>query len=371
MSSSTLVGVPREIKEHEYRVGVTPAGVYAIRAAGQHVRVQTNAGARVGFADEQYRAAGAEIVADPKDVYAADLIVKVKELQPQELPLLHAGQVIFCYHHFAPVPALLQAMLDARVSCVAYETVTAPDGTLPLLVPMSQIAGRLAPQAGAWALQMENGGRGVLLGAVSGVPAAQVAIIGGGTVGENAARVAIGMGAHVTVLDRDPLRLARLADLHRARLKTIEASADSVRHAAADADLVIGAVLVPGALAPKLLRREDVRNMRRGAVLVDVAIDQGGIAETSRATSPKAPLYLDEGVVHYCVPNMPSAVARTATLALTEATLPFAVAIAKLGLPAALRADPRLVPGLQVHAGRVTHAGLAKDMARECHPVAG
>lgn len=362
---STIIGVPREIKDHEYRVGVTPAGVRALRAAGHYVKVQASAGARVGFADAEYAAAGAELVPDAKSAYAAHIIVKVKEILPQEWRLLQEGQVLFCYHHLAPAPELLQAMLDAKVSCVAYETVTAADGRLPLLVPMSQIAGRLAPQVGAWALQMANGGRGVLLGGVPGVPPARVVIIGAGTVGSSAARVAIGMGADVTVLDRDPVRLGQLENMFGARLKTVSSSAQAIEEICGEADLVIGGVLVAGQRAPKLLTREHVRQMGAGSVLVDVAIDQGGIAETSRPTTHSAPLYVHGGVVHYCVTNMPSAVARTATLALTHVTLPFALELASLGLRGALRADPALVPALQVHAGHVTHAALAQDTGRE------
>ena len=363
--TSTVVGVPREIKDHEYRVGVTPAGVRALCAAGHRVKVQANAGTRVGFTDAEYEAAGGEVVPDAKAAYSAELIVKVKELLREEWPLLHAGQVLFCYHHLAPAPELLDAMLEAKVSCVAYETLTASDGRLPLLVPMSQVAGRLAPQVGAWALQMANGGSGVLLGGVPGVPPARVVIIGGGTVGQSAARVAIGMGAHVTLLDRDPVRLARLEEIFGTRLVTVVSSAGAIENAVVQADLVIGAVLVPGKRAPTLVRREHLRQMAGGSVLVDVAIDQGGIAETSRPTSHSAPLYVEERIVHYCVTNMPSAVARTATLALTQATLPFVLELASLGLDDALRVDPALVPALQVHAGRVTHAGLAQDTGRD------
>ena len=358
---SSLIGVPREIKDHEYRVGVTPDGVRTLCAAGHRVKVQTNAGTRIGFSDALYEAAGAEIVPDAKAAYSADLVVKVKEILPQEWPLLHPGQGLFCYHHLAPAPELLRAMIDAKVSCIAYETVTARDGSLPLLVPMSQVAGRLAPQMGAWALQMANGGSGVLLGGVPGVAPARVVVIGGGTVGESAARVAIGTGADVTLLDRDPARLARLEEVFGARLKTVVLSPDTIESAITQADLVIGAVLVPGERAPKLIRREHLKRMAAGSVLVDVSIDQGGIAETSRPTSHSAPLYVEEGVVHYCVTNMPSAVARTATLALTQATLRYALELANLGLRDALRTDPALVPALQVHAGRVTHAGLAHD----------
>ena len=364
-----LIGVPCEIKDHEYRVGVIPEGVRVLRSAGHRVLVQNSAGARVGFGDDEYVAAGAEMVPEARAAYSADLIVKVKELQPAEFALLHPGQVLFCYHHFAPDPALLQAMLDAGVSCVAYETVTASNGSLPLLIPMSQIAGRLAPQAGAWALQMANGGSGVLLGGVPGVAPARVTIIGGGTVGEGAARVAIGMGADVTLIDRDPERLARLEQVFGARLKTLISGAHILEQSVAQSDLVIGAVLLPGKRAPKLLGREHVRRMSRGSVLVDVAIDQGGVSETSRATSHSAPIYVEEGVVHYCVANMPSAVARTATLALTQATLPFALELANVGLEGALRADARLVPALEVHAGRVTHQGLAEDTGRDYSPA--
>ena len=359
-----LIGIPREIKDHEYRVGATPGGVQALCAAGHRVRVQAGAGARIGFGDEAYQAAGATIVEDGREVYAAELIVKVKEIQPAELPLLRAGQVLFCYHHFAAAPELLQAMLVAGVSCVGYETVTAADGSLPLLVPMSQIAGRLAPQVGAWALHLANGGSGVLLGGVPGVAPARVAIIGGGAVGQGAARISIGMGADVTLLDRNPVRLAHLEEVFGARLKTVVSTPEAIGNAIEQADLVVGAVLLPGKRAPTLILREDLRRMRAGSVLVDVAIDQGGIAETSRATSHSAPLYVEEGVVHYCVTNMPSAVARTATLALTQATLPFVEALARDGLESAVRADPRLMAGLQVHAGRITDTGSSAPSAQ-------
>lgn len=366
-----LIGVPREIKDHEYRVGVTPQGVKTLCATGHEVLVQSGAGARVGLSDDEYVAAGARIVAEAREVYAAQLIVKVKELQRAEFALLRPSQVLFCYHHFAPDAELLQAMLDAQVSCLAYETVTEADGSLPLLVPMSQIAGRLAPQAGAWALQMANGGSGVLLGGVPGVAAARVTIIGGGTVGQSAARVAIGMGAQVTLIDRSATGLARLEEVFGARLNTLLSTRESVAEAVRASDLVVGAVLLPGKLAPRLISREDLRRMRPGSVLVDVAIDQGGIAETSRPTSHSEPLYVEEGVVHYCVPNMPSAVARTATLALTQATVSYVLALADHGLAGALQADARLGPALQVHAGRVTDAALARETGRDHAPVPG
>ena len=356
-----LVGVPKEIKDHEYRVGLIPAGVEQLARAGHTVHVQAAAGARVGFADEAYQAAGARIVASPADTYRADLVIKVKELQRAEFGLTHPGQILFCYHHFAPDPGLLDAMLSAKVTCVAYETVTAPDGSLPLLVPMSQIAGRLAPQVGAWALQMANGGSGILLGGVPGVAPAKVVIIGGGTVGEGAARIALGMGAEVTIATRSAARLGRLEEIYDTSLKTAISSPQSLANLVAESDLVIGAVLVPGQLAPRLVRRDDLKRMRRGSVIVDVAIDQGGICETSRPTSHTSPLYLEEGVVHYCVPNMPSAVARTATLALTQATLPYAIEIANKGLQRAVSENAALKEGLQTLSGDVTHSGLTRD----------
>lgn len=360
-----LIGVPREIKNHEYRIGLSPAGARALVAAGHRVRVQTDAGAKVGFPDEHYRTAGAEIVTAPQDVYAAEMVIKVKELQPAEFPLMHPGQILFCYHHLAPDPALLKAMIDARVSCVAFETVTESDGSLPLLVPMSQIAGRLAPQVGAWSLQMANGGSGVLLGGVPGVAPAKVVVIGGGTVGVGAARIAIGMGAEVTLLDRSVTRLNRLEEVFGARLKTAISSEQTLPPLVHDADLVIGAVLLPGKLSPRLIHRADLKHMRPGSAIVDVGIDQGGICETSRPTSHSAPIYAEEGVIHYCVPNMPSAVARTATLALTQATLPYALELANRGLRGAIAASSGLRAGLQVHKGLVTHAGLAQDTGRD------
>ena len=359
------IGVPKEIKNHEYRVGLTPIGARALVGAGHRVIVQSGAAVRVGFPDEQYRAAGAQVVASPQDVYSCDMVIKVKELQSTEFALTHPGQILFCYHHFAPDPALLQAMLGARTTCVAYETVTDAGGNLPLLVPMSQIAGRLAPQAGAWALQMANGGSGVLLGGVPGVAPAKVMIIGGGTVGVSAARIALGMGAEVTLLDRSAARLARLEEVFGARLKTASSSEQTIAPLVHDADLVIGAVLLPGKLAPRLIRRADLKQMRAGSVIVDVAIDQGGICETSRPTSHSEPIYAEEGVLHYCVPNMPSAVARTATLALTQATLPYALELAGKGLRRAITENADLRAGLQLYARQVTHAGLAQDTGRD------
>lgn len=358
------IGIPREIKNHEYRVGVTPAGARELAAAGHVVQVETGAGSAAGYSDEQYRTAGAAMVADARAAYACELVVKVKELQPAEYALTQPGQMLFCYHHLAPDAPLLATMLARGVSCIAYETVSAPDGSLPLLIPMSQIAGRLAPQFGAWALQMANGGSGVLLGGIPGVAPARVVVIGGGAVGSGAARVALGMGADVTLLDRSAAKLEHLESTFGARLKTVISSAQSIAPLVRDADLVIGAVLLPGKLAPKLIRVDDVRAMRPGSVMVDVAIDQGGICETSHATSHTSPFYLEHGVVHCCVPNMPSAVARTATQALTSATLSYVLLLANKGLRAALKDDAGLRAGLQVHAGSVTHAGLAQDTGR-------
>jgi alanine dehydrogenase len=359
-----LIGVPKEIKDHEYRVGLTPAGARALAQAGHEVRVETQAGTRVGFPDAAYREAGAKIVPAAADAYGTEMVIKVKELQPAEFALARRGQILFCYHHLAPDERLLEAMIGSEASCVALETVTDARGGLLLLVPMSQIAGRLAPQAGAWALQMANGGSGVLLAGVPGVPPAKVLIIGGGTVGQSAARIAIGMGADVTLADRSAARLAEIEAVFGARLKTVISTSQSLPPLVHDADLVIGAVLLPGKLAPKLIRRGDLARMRPGSVLVDVAIDQGGICETSRPTSHSEPLYIEEGIVHYCVANMPSAVARTATLALAQATLPYALELAAKGLRAAVTQDPGLRAGLQLHGGRVTHKGLAQDTGR-------
>jgi alanine dehydrogenase len=360
-----LIGVPKEIKNHEYRVGVTPDGVRALVAAGHQVRVEAGAGTKIGFADELYRNAGAQIAAGAREAYAADMVIKVKELQSAEFALTRPAQILFCYHQFAPDPALLAAMLERKVACVAYETVTDAGGGLPLLTPMSQVAGRLAPQVGAWALQMANGGSGVLLGGVPGVLPARVLIIGGGTVGENAARVAIGMGADVTLLDCSARQLARLDEVFDTRLKTAISNAQSIPPLVHDADLVIGAVLLPGLRAPRLIRRADLKQMRPGSVIVDVAIDQGGICETSRPTTHSDPIYVEESIVHYCVANMPSAVARTSTLALTQATLPYALELAAKGLRRAVTDNAGLRNGLQVCAGRVTHAGLAQDAGRD------
>ena len=365
------VGVPKEIKNHEYRVGLTPAGVHALTLAGHEIVVETNAGARTGFADVDYATAGARIAASAAEVYArAEMVVKVKELQSAEFPLTRPGQILYAYQHFAPDPDLLQHVIDCGLSCLAYETVADAQGELPLLAPMSRVAGRLAPQMGAWALQMANGGSGVLLGGVAGVPPGKVVIVGAGNVGTNALQIAVGMGAQVTLFDRGIDKIAALDRIYRGRIATAVADPLTLERAIADADLVIGAVLIPGKLSPKCITRALLRKMRPGSVIVDVGIDQGGIAETSRPTSHSEPIFVEEGIVHYCVPNMPSAVARTATLALTQATLPYALKLANLGLRTALAEDAGLLEGLQVHAGKVTHAGLAEDTRRPFTPPA-
>ena len=356
------VGIPKEIKDHEYRVGAVPAGVQALVARGHNVVVQTGAGVRAGFSDEAYKQAGATIVASANDAYDVNMVVKVKELQPSEYALVHRGQILFAYLHLAPDPQLLDAIIASGVSGIAYETVDS-GGHLPLLAPMSRIAGRLSMQFAAWSLQMANGGSGVLLSGVAGVPPAKVVVIGPGEVGINAAQIAVGLGADVTVLGIRPERLAQLDQIYRGRLKTCFSEPTTIAEHVAAADVVVGAVLIPGKLAPKLISRALLRRMRPGSVLVDVAIDQGGIAETSRPTSHSAPIYVEEGVVHYCVANMPSAVARTATLALTQATYPYMLELADKGL-AALDVDPGLAMGLQVHEGAVTHRGLAEDVGK-------
>lgn len=360
-----IVGCPREIKNHEYRVGLTPAGALALTAAGHSVLIERDAGARIGFDDASYLAAGAKIVGGPPEVYGqAGLIIKVKELQAAEFPLTQPGQILYCYQHLAPDADLLQHMLDAGVSCIAFETVSDLAGNLPLLAPMSRIAGRLAPQMGAWALQMANGGSGVLLGGVPGVLPANVVVIGAGSVGGNATQIAVGMGADVTVFDHNIDKLEALDRLYRGRVKTAATDALNLAAAVRHADLVIGAVLIPGKLSPKLISRQLLSEMRPGSAIVDVGIDQGGISEASKPTTHSDPLFVAEGVVHYCVSNMPAAAARTATLALMQATLPHALALANLGLKKALARDHGLAQGLQTHAGSVTHEGLAQDVGR-------
>jgi alanine dehydrogenase len=364
-----LIGVPKEIKNHEYRVGVTPAGAHALVMRGHEVVVESGAGARVGFADAAYQSAGARIAPSHREVWEAQLVIKVKELQPAEYRLSRRGQILFAYLHLAPEPELTQALLDTGAVGIAYETVTDGGGGLPLLAPMSRIAGKLSIQFGAWALQMANGGSGVLLGGVPGVPPAKVIVVGAGSAGQNAVRVAVGMGADVTVFDVNTATLAHLEEVHDGRVRTCYSQALALAEQVADADLVIGATLTPGKLAPKLITRKMLRAMRPGSVFVDISIDQGGIAETSRPTSHTDPIYVEEGVIHYCVPNMPSAVARTATIALTQATIAYALKLADKGWKAALAEDAGLRAGLQICAGHVTHEALAQDIGRDYLPA--
>ncbi|WP_417720288.1 alanine dehydrogenase [Salipiger sp.] len=356
------IGCPTEIKPQEYRVGLTPNAVRELVGHGHAALIQRGAGLGAGFEDADYLAAGAEIAADAAEVFAtADMIVKVKEPQAAERALLREGQILFTYLHLAPDPDQTRDLLASGATCIAYETVTDVRGGLPLLAPMSEVAGRLAPQMGAWTLQKANGGRGVLMGGVPGVGPANVVVIGGGVVGTFAARVAAGMGAEVTVLDRSLPRLRYLDDVFGGMFSTRYASAGATADLVAGADMVIGAVLVPGAAAPKLVSRAQLGDMKHGAVLVDVAIDQGGCFETSRATTHDDPVYEVDGIRHYCVANMPGAVPRTSTIALGNATLPFVLALADKGWAAACREDTHLLQGLNIHAGRLTNApvGLA------------
>ncbi|MEM7641267.1 MAG: alanine dehydrogenase [Pseudomonadota bacterium] len=358
-----LIGCPKEIKPQEFRVGLTPAAAMEAVAHGHSVIVERAAGLGSGFEDAEYEAAGAEMVETAEDVFArADLIVKVKEPQAVERQRLRDGQVLFTYLHLAPDPAQTQDLLASGATCIAYETVTAAGGGLPLLAPMSEVAGRLAPQVGAWTLQKANGGRGVLMGGVPGVGPAQVAVIGGGVVGTHAARIAAGMGADVVVLDRSLPRMRYLDDVFGSQFKTRFASGGNVAEEIRRADMVIGAVLIPGAAAPKLVSRADLSEMKTGGAIVDVAIDQGGCFETSKATTHEDPIYEVDGVMHYCVANMPGAVARTSTLALGNATLPFLIALADHGWQAACRADPHLAAGLNVHAGQLTYAAVGEAL---------
>ena len=327
-----LIGVPKEIKNHEYRVGLTPGGVRELVEHGHQVLIQSTAGEAIGFSDDLYLAAGARIADDAEAVFAeAQMIVKVKEPQPVECKMLRAGQILFTYLHLAPDPEQAQGLIDSGCIAIAYETVTDRNGGLPLLAPMSEVAGRMSIQAGAHALEKAQGGLGVLMGGVPGVPPADVVVIGGGVVGINAARMAVGMGANVTILDRSLPRLNYLDTVFDGRLNTIYSTRDSVEEYVHVADLVVGAVLIPGAAAPKLVTRAMLGQMNNGAVVVDVAIDQGGCFETSRATTHQDPTYIVDGVVHYCVANMPGGVARTSTMALTNATLPFVTALADKG----------------------------------------
>ncbi len=357
------IGVPKEVKTHEYRVGLTPAGVRELARLGHRVLVQRSAAAGIGIDDEAYRAAGAGVVDTAEELFAStDMIVKVKEPQPAEIARLRQGQVLFTYLHLAADKAQTNGLLRSGATCIAYETVTDARGALPLLAPMSEVAGRMSVQVGAHCLEKEQGGAGVLLGGVPGVPPAKVVVLGGGVSGTNAARMAVGLEASVTIIDKSLPRLKELDLQFGPRATTLFATTESIEHEVLKADLVIGAVLVPGAAAPKLVSREMVRVMRPGSVLVDIAIDQGGCFETSRPTTHSDPTFMEDGVVHYCVTNMPGAVARTSTFALTNATMPFVIELAAKGWKRALKDDPHLRAGLNVHAGKLTHPAVAHDL---------
>jgi alanine dehydrogenase len=363
------IGVPKEIKVHEYRVGLVPAGVRELTAAGHQVLIESGAGAGIGVDDAQYRAAGAAIAAGAAEVFQqADMVVKVKEPQPRECEMLRQGQVLFTYLHLAADPAQAQGIIKSGATAIAYETVTAPNGSLPLLTPMSEVAGRMSIQVGAASLQKANGGFGVLLGGVPGVAPAKVVILGGGVSGTHAAEMAVGMRADVTVVDRSVNRLRELSSIFGSTLRTTYSTTETIEHLVRDADLVVGAVLVAGAAAPRLVTRAMVKSMKPGAVLVDISIDQGGCFETSRATTHADPTFLVDGVIHYCVANMPGAVPRTSTFALTNATLPYVRALADLGWQAALKKDAGLAAGLNVYAGHITHEVVAKALGLSARP---
>jgi alanine dehydrogenase len=358
-----LVGVPKEVKTHEYRVGLVPGSVRELVHHEHQVVVESGAGAGIGFGDTDYERAGARVLPSADEVFAtADMIVKVKEPQPQEIARLRSGQVLFTYLHLAADKEQTQGLMRSEATCIAYETVTDARGGLPLLAPMSEVAGRMSVQVGAHCLEKEQGGKGVLLGGVPGVRAAKVVVIGGGVSGTNAARMAMGVEAYVTVIDKSLHRLYELDMQFGSQLHTLYSTVENIEQEVVEADLVIGAVLVPGAAAPKLVTRDMVRRMKPGSVIVDIAIDQGGCFETSRPTTHAAPTYVEEGVIHYCVTNMPGAVARTSAFALNNATLPFVLALADKGWRRALAEDPHLRRGLNVHAGAITHEAVARDL---------
>lgn len=364
------IGCPKEIKVHEYRVGLVPAGVRELTSAGHEVVVETGAGAGIGIVDDAYKSAGATVLPDAKSVFsAAEMIVKVKEPQLPECAMLRKGQVLFTYLHLAADAEQAKALAKSGVTAIAYETVTVPDRSLPLLTPMSEVAGRMSIQVGATALQKAHGGFGVLLGGVPGVAPARVVILGGGVAGTNATQMAVGLGAQVTVVDRSLRRLRELDAQFGSQIETAYSTIESVERLVIQAELVIGAVLVTGAAAPKLVTRDMVRRMQKGAVLVDISIDQGGCFETSKPTTHADPTYVVDGVVHYCVTNMPGAVPRTSTFALTNATLPYVRALADHGWRKALGRDAGFAAGLNVHEGAITHEAVARDLQMEFKPV--
>lgn len=368
--SHMIVGLPKEIKIEEYRVGLTPAAVRAFTARGHAVLVEESAGVGSGFEDSEYAAAGAEFTSDKQALFKrAEMIVKVKEPLPEEYPLFHEGQLLYTYLHLAASRDLALVLMERKVTGVAYETVELTDGSLPLLTPMSEIAGRLAVQEGAKYLEKSFGGRGILLGGVPGIRRGKVIIIGGGVVGTNACKMAVGLGADVYVLDVSPKRLAYLDDIFATHITTLYSNETNIAEAVRDADVVIGAVLIHGAAAPKLVTRAQLGTMKRGAVIVDVAVDQGGCFETTRPTTHKEPVFIEEGVVHYCVSNMPSAVALSSTIALTSVTYPYGLELAEKGLARAIAECPPLAKGVNLHAGRCTHRGVAESLGLDCTPL--
>jgi alanine dehydrogenase len=365
-----IIGLPKEIKDNEYRVGLTPAGVRALTDAKHHVLVEKDAGAGSGFEDALYERAGATILDSADDVWAqGEMIVKVKEPIAPEYPRMREGQLLFTYLHLAPDKELTRQLLERKVTGVAYETITDRRGTLPLLTPMSEVAGRMAIQVGATYLEKMNGGGGILLGGVPGVPAARVVIIGGGVVGTNAAKIAVGMGAQVTIIDNNLDRLRELDDIFLSKVSTLASSAYMIHAAISEADLIVGAVLVPGAAAPKLVTRTMLKDVPKGAVIVDVAVDQGGCIETTHPTTHSNPTYYVEDVLHYCVANMPGAVPRTSTFALTNATLPYALKLANKGFMDAIASDPGLKEGVNTYAGKLTYEAVATAQGLDYTPL--
>jgi alanine dehydrogenase len=366
-----IIGVPKEVKDHESRVALVPSGVTALREAGHQVVVQSTAGAASSLPDSDYLEAGAEILPSAAEVWRkADLVIKVKEPQPSEYPFLRPGLLLFTYLHLAPLPGLTDKLLESKVNAVAYETIRESDNSLPLLTPMSEVAGRMAVQVGAQYLEAPNGGRGILLGGIPGVAPANVAILGGGVVGHNAAKMAVGLGAHVSIIDRNLNRLRELDDIYSSQVVTLASNVYTIREALRQADLVIGAVLIPGASAPKLVRRDMLSRMRKGAVMVDVAIDQGGCFETSHATTHTDPVYFVDGVLHYCVSNMPAAVPHTSTFGLTNATFPYLLQLANKGLEKACEDSPAIREGVNTYQGNVTYAAVAESQGKSWKALA-
>lgn len=366
-----IIGVPKEVKDHESRVGLVPSAVTALREAGHQVLVQSNAGVGSSIPDKEYAAAGAQILGSAGEVWnRADLVVKVKEPQPSEYPYFRPGVILFTYLHLAPLPDLTQKLVESKVNSVAYETIRESDNSLPLLTPMSEVAGRMAVQVGAQYLEAPNGGRGVLLGGVPGVAPANVVIIGGGVVGHNSARMAVGLGAHVTIIDLNLNRLRELDDIYNSQIITLASNTWTISEALRHADLVVGAVLIPGASAPKVVRREMLKYMKKGGVMVDVAIDQGGCFETSHATTHTDPIYFVDGVLHYCVSNMPAAVPHTSTYALTNATFPYLMQLCNKGLERACEESNAIREGVNTYLGHITYPGVAESQGRKWEGLA-